>query len=67
MTGEELRAMTREELQHKLDELYEELFNLRFQAATRQLSNTSRVRQVRRDIARAKTILREMELKAEVQ
>ena len=67
MTGEELRAMTREELQRKLDELYEELFNLRFQAATRQLSNTSRVRQVRRDIARAKTILREMELKADPQ
>ena len=67
MTGEELRAMTREELQHKLEDLYEELFNLRFQAATRQLANTSRVRQVRRDIARAKTVLREMELKAEVQ
>ncbi len=66
MTGEELRAMTREEVLRKLDELYEELFNLRFQVATRQLANTSRVRQVRRDIARAKTVLREMELKAEV-
>jgi len=60
MKAQELRAMSREELSQKLDELYHELFNLRFQMVARQLSNTSRVRQVRRDIARAKTILREL-------
>ncbi len=60
MKAQELRAMSREELSQKLNELYQELFNLRFQMVTRQLSNTSRVRQVRRDIARAKTILREL-------
>ena len=42
------------------------MFNLRFQMATRQLADTSRVRQVRRDIARVKTALRELELQAEV-
>jgi len=67
MKTHELRALTREELSRKLDELSQELFNLRFQVATKQLSNTSRMRQVRRDIARAKTILRELELAAEVQ
>lgn len=60
MKAQELRAMSREELSQKLDELYHELFNLRFQMVARQLSNTSRVRQVRRDIARAKTILHEL-------
>lgn len=67
MKAQELRGMTRNEVLHRLDELYQELFNLRFQLATRQLADTSRVRQVRRDIARAKTIVRELELKAEVQ
>ena len=67
MKAHELRALTREELSRKIDELSQELFNLRFQVATKQLSNTSRMRQVRRDIARAKTILRELELAAEVQ
>ena len=67
MKGHELRALTREELSSKIDQLSQELFNLRFQVATKQLNNTSRMRQVRRDIARAKTILRELELAAEVQ
>ncbi|HHX42988.1 MAG TPA: 50S ribosomal protein L29 [Chloroflexi bacterium] len=66
MKGSELRGLSREELQQRLDELYQELFNLRFQMATRQLADTSRVRQVRRDIARAKTVLRELELQVEV-
>ncbi len=65
MKAKEMRAISAEELAQKVDELYQELFNLRFQMATKQLSNTSRVRQVRKDIARAKTLLRELELKAE--
>lgn len=67
MKARDLREMSREELQHSLDELFQEQFNLRFQTATRQLQNLSRVRQVRRDIARIKTVLRELELGAEVQ
>jgi large subunit ribosomal protein L29 len=48
----------------RLAELGEELFRLRFQFATRQLTNTARIRTVRRDIARLKTLLRERELTA---
>jgi len=66
MRTDELRAMTQAELQQSLEELYQELFNLRFQLATQQLADTSRVRQVRRDIARANTVLHELELKPEV-
>jgi large subunit ribosomal protein L29 len=66
MKAHELRAMTREELAQKIDELSQEMFNLRFQMATKQLNDTSRVRQVRRDIARAKMALGELERKAEV-
>jgi len=67
MKAEEMRDLSYEELTQSLDELYHELFNLRFQLATQQLADTSRVRQVRRDIARVKTILREVEWIAEVQ
>ncbi len=66
MKAQELREMSREELLQTLEELYQEQFNLRFQLATRQLENTSRIRQVRKDIARVKTILRERELETEV-
>ena len=62
MNAEEIRAMSSEELLRKLDDLKEELFNLRFQMVTAQLDNPMRVREVRRDIARVKTILREREL-----
>ncbi|OGO04504.1 MAG: 50S ribosomal protein L29, partial [Chloroflexi bacterium RBG_13_56_8] len=55
MKMEELQERTQEELLHIVDELYQEQFNLKFQMATRQLTDTSRLRQVRRDIARAKT------------
>jgi len=57
-----LRDMTPQELQAKVLELKEELFNLRFQLATGQLENPMRLREVRRDIARTKTVLREKEL-----
>ncbi len=66
MKSSELHGLSQEELSQRLDELYQEMFNLRFQMATRQLADTSRVRQVRRDIARVKTALRELELQAEV-
>lgn len=62
MKPHEVRAMTDEEIRVKLDELYRELFNLRFQKVIGQVKNTARFRQVRRDIARLKTILREREL-----
>jgi len=59
MKAVELRQLTVEELRRRLDETYQELFNLRFQLATKQLADTSRVRQVKRDIARLQTLLRE--------
>ena len=59
---EELRKLTTEELNNKIKENKEELFNLRFQQATGQLENTARLRQVRKNIARIKTILSEKEL-----
>ena len=67
MKAQSLRDMTRDELRSRIDELYQELFNLRFQLATRQLENTERIGQVRRDIARARTVLHEMELSGEEQ
>jgi len=60
-----LRDMTNEELARKVNNLKEELFNLRFQMATGQLENKLKIREVRRDIARTKTILREREIKAQ--
>ena len=57
-----LRDMTANELNSKVAELKEELFNLRFQLATGQLENPMRLKEVRKDIARTKTVLREMEL-----
>lgn len=64
MKAKELRGLSVNELNVKLDDLKNELFNLRFQLATGQLDNNSRMKLVRRDIARIKTILRETELKA---
>ncbi len=59
MKAEDVRAKTESELKDELVALKKEQFNLRFQQATGQLENTARVRQVRRDIARIQTILRE--------
>ena len=59
MKPKDLRALNDGELLQKAKELKEELFNLRFQQATGQLDNTMRVPQVKRDIARVHTILRE--------
>ncbi|HHY90476.1 MAG TPA: 50S ribosomal protein L29 [Clostridiales bacterium] len=63
MKADKLREMTEQELHNKLNELKNELFNLRFQLATGQLENPMRIKSVKRDIARTKTILREKELK----
>ncbi len=64
MKALDLRALDAAELAEKLDEAKEELFNLRFQMATNQLDNTSRLRQVRREVARISTIIREQEITA---
>jgi large subunit ribosomal protein L29 len=58
MTVEEMRHLTLDQLDDRLEKLKKEQFNLRFQAASGQLENTSRVRAVRRDIARLMTIAR---------
>ncbi|WP_350343817.1 50S ribosomal protein L29 [Proteinivorax hydrogeniformans] len=62
MKANEVRNLNEKELAQKLDDLKTELFNLRFQLAAGQLENPMRIRQVRRDIARVKTIMREREL-----
>ena len=59
-----VREMTTEELNNKLADLKNELFNLRFQHSTSQLDNPMRIVEVKKDIARIKTILREKELEA---
>ena len=59
MKASEVRDMTTDELKDKLLQLKKEQFNLRFQAATGQMENTARVRHVRREIARIKTVLQE--------
>lgn len=64
MKAGELRPLEDVDLRRRQLDLHQELFNLRFQFATRQLTNTSRFRDVRREIARIETILRERELEA---
>ena len=64
MRAAELRKLSYAELQEQLDESKEELFNLRFQIVTNQLDNTARIKQVRRDVARIKTMMREQEIAA---
>lgn len=59
MKAEDVRAKTVDELNDQLNDLSKEAFNLRFQAASGQLENTARVRQVRRELAQVKTILNE--------
>ena len=62
MKAKDIRALTTDEMLEKEKQCKEELFNLRFQQATGQLENTARLRQVRKNIARIKTILSEKEL-----
>ncbi len=62
MKTNEIRDLTTSEIEGKVKSLKEELFNLRFQLATGQLENTARIREVRKAIARMKTVIREREL-----
>jgi large subunit ribosomal protein L29 len=62
----ELRELPDDELMARVDSAKEELFNLRFQQATGQLDNPTRIREVRRDVARIATVLREREIEAEL-
>ena len=63
MKAKEIHALSPGELEHKLSGLKEELFNLRFQLATGQLENPMRIREVKKNIARVKTVQRQQELK----
>jgi large subunit ribosomal protein L29 len=62
MKVSEIRELNPEEMQRKVDDLREELFNLRFQHGTGQLENPQKMKQTKRDIARLKTIMREVAL-----
>ena len=62
MKAAELKDLSVDELQTRLGEVKEELFNLRFQNATGQLDNYKRLGELKRDVARIKTVLREREL-----
>ena len=65
MKANEIKDMTADELNSKLAELKQELFNLRFQLATGQLQNPMMIRETKRNIARVKTILRDRQIKAQ--
>lgn len=62
MKASDIRNLTSAEIEQQVTGFKEELFNLRFQLATGQLDNPTRIRDVRKEIARAKTVLREREL-----
>ncbi|MFC1464011.1 MAG: 50S ribosomal protein L29 [Candidatus Brachytrichaceae bacterium NZ_4S206] len=66
MQARELIKLPTPELEAKLDDAYRELFNLRFQRAQGQLTDTNSIKRVRHDIARIKTILRQRELAAQL-
>lgn len=67
MKAKEIRELSAVELNDKLRELKAELFNLRFQHAINQLDNPMRIAAVKKDIARVKTVMRDMELHESVQ
>jgi large subunit ribosomal protein L29 len=64
MYAKEAREFKDNEIAQKLEEAYEELWNLRFKHATNQLTKTSEIKRVRKDIARLKTVQRQRELEA---
>jgi large subunit ribosomal protein L29 len=64
LKADQVRALGDEEIRKKLEEAHEELFKLRFQLATRQLTNHRELSKVKRDIARMRTIVRQRELGA---
>jgi len=65
MKASEIRALSMEEQLRKVNELKQELFNLRFQHETGQLENSQKMKQTKRDIARVNTILKESELNSQ--
>ena len=67
MKAKELRDLSIDELREKEVELQQELFNLRFQKATGQLGNTAMIPKTRKDLARVKTVLRQLELSGSTQ
>ena len=62
MKAKEMRELTEDELGEKEEELSRELFNLRFQKATGQLGNTAMIPKTKRELARVKTVIRELEI-----
>lgn len=66
MKAKEIRDLSEEELKEKEREFSQELFNLRFQKATGQLGNTAMLEKTKRNVARVKTVLRELELSGNV-
>ena len=64
LKSQEIRDLSHEEMVKKLEETKEELFNLRFQNATGQLDNYKRIRELKRDVARIKTVMRQQEIAA---
>jgi large subunit ribosomal protein L29 len=64
MKASEIRDMTADEMNEKLADLKDELFRLRFQLAVNQLDNTARLKTVKRDIAKIKTVMREAEIQS---
>lgn len=67
MKTSEIRELSLEEMQRKVDDLRQELFNLNFQHGSGQLENPQKLKQSKRDIARIKTIIREVSIKQETQ
>jgi large subunit ribosomal protein L29 len=65
MKASEIKVLSMEEMLRKLDDLKQELFNLRFQHETGQLENPQKMKQAKRDIARVKTIIKQSELNNE--
>jgi large subunit ribosomal protein L29 len=65
MQAKEIKGLSAAEIKRRLDDSYQELFNLRFQVVTGQLKNSNRLHEVKRDIARLKTVLREREIAKE--
>lgn len=67
MNADDFRSLSLEELNGRIGDMKKELFNLRMQLHSNQLSNTNKIRGVKRDIARALTVRKEKEVQAEVQ
>ena len=66
MRTAEIRMLTSDEIEGRLDEAYQSLFRLRFDWSSGQLEDNNRIRAVKKDIARLKTVLREREIAAEI-